>query len=96
MRVVTKSGFECQVNEKVRNDWRFIKAVAKADSGNDLQRMDGLTQMVQLLLGDAEEALCKHVQEPDGTVPFDKVNQELLDIMAAIGDEIKNQSPSPA
>lgn len=96
MKVVTKSGFECEANEKIRNDWRFVKAMSKAESRNELERLDGLMKMVQLLLGDQEEALCNHVKEEDGTVPFDAMNRELIDILQAMGEELKNQSPSPA
>lgn len=90
MKVVTDSGFECEVNEKIRNDWRFVSAMAKADDGNsELEKMDGYFQMAKLILGDKEKELCKHVQEEDGTVPIDAMNREIIDILHKMGEKIK-------
>lgn len=92
MKIITESGFECEVNEKIKNDWRFVNAMAKAsDDNGDIEKLDGYMQMAKLLLGKEEERLCKHVQEEDGTVPLAEMNKEILDIIKKMGEELKKQ-----
>ncbi len=92
MKIITESGFECEVNEKIRKDWRFVSAMAKAsDDNGEIEKLDGYMQMAKLLLGDEEERLCKHVQEEDGTVPISEMNKEILDIIKKMGEELKKQ-----
>ena len=87
----TKTGFNYTVNEDIRTDWRFVKALADADSSDASRQLSGATQMVTLLLGEAGEAeLMKHVANDDGIVPTAKVIEEVKDILNGIGDELKN------
>lgn len=46
MKIKTKSGFECNVNEKKAKDWRFIKLLALCDSGDESDALKGITQAV--------------------------------------------------
>ena len=44
------SGFVCNVNERRAKDWRFIKAMADWDSGDESRALKGVTTAVPLLL----------------------------------------------
>ncbi len=91
MKGKTKSGFKYNVNENIRTDWRFVKALADADSEDASKQLSGATRMVNLLLGDEGEAkLEAHVAQEDGVVPIERVMDEVREIITAIGDQLKN------
>lgn len=83
----TKSGFEFEVDENVVNDMRLVDAVAEvADGSNPL----AISFVVKTILGDAKEALYKHVAEEDGRVPVEKINDEVTEIINLLGSSGKN------
>ena len=87
----TKSGFNYTVNEEIRTDWRFVKALADADSSEASRQLSGAVRMVTLLLGEKGEAeLEKHVAKEDGIDPTQSLIDEVRDILNGIGEEIKN------
>lgn len=91
MKGKTKSGFKYNVNENIRTDWRFVKALADADSEDASKQLSGATRMVNLLLGDEGEAkLEAHVAQEDGVVPIERIMDEVREIITAIGDQLKN------
>jgi hypothetical protein len=97
MDVKTRSGFECKVNERKLKDWRFAKALAKCDSGDESKVLDGLTFVVPFLLGeDGEESLMKHVEDADGIVSTESVISEIRNIIELVGEEIKKSQSSQA
>ena len=97
MDVKTRSGFECKVNEKKLKDWRFAKALAKCDSGDESKVLDGLTFVVPFLLGeDGEESLMKHVEDADGIVSTESVISEIRNIIELVGEEVKKSQSSQA
>ena len=97
MDVKTRSGFECKVNERKLKDWRFTKALAKCDSGDESKVLDGLTFVVPFLLGeDGEESLMKHVEDADGIVSTESVISEIRNIIELVGEEVKKSQSSQA
>lgn len=85
LKGTTKSGFEWECSAKIRNDWRFIKAIAKANSNDGDERLEGTVDAITLLFGkDGEARLCEHLREEDGTVPMDKVTEEFLEIISSL------------
>ena len=48
MKIQTKSGFVCEVDEAKVTDWRFCKALAKCDSGDESAMIQGVTYVVPL------------------------------------------------
>ncbi|MBQ1574430.1 MAG: hypothetical protein IIZ78_25190 [Clostridiales bacterium] len=97
MDVKTRSGFECKVNERKLKDWRFAKALAKCDSGDESKVLDGLTFVVPFLLGeDGEESLMKHVEDADGIVSTESVISEIRNIIELVGEEVKKSQSSQA
>ena len=90
MQVKTKSGFKCDINEHVLEDWRFTKAVAKAHSDNDNDRMMAAVDLVSLVLRDNEEAYYDYVaSKNDGIVSEDIVTKDLTSIIEQI-NALKN------
>lgn len=93
MKVTTTTGFACEANDKIKNDFRFIEALADIESEDAGAMLKGQVAMLRLLLTkDGIRELYAHVQEPDGTVPADRVSAEVLDIIQHLGkeNEIKN------
>lgn len=80
----TKSGFDYEVNEKILGDWRFLHAMADANSGDAERQLEGMVALPVLLLGRSGEArLCKHLEE-DGIVDRLKVAAALGEIIQAV------------
>ena len=95
MKGKTKSGFKFEFDERILNDWRFLKAVAKADdSSNPSGMLAGTVELVSMIFGDNEQALMDHIaSKNDGYVPQDAIKDELLDIVEQ-GRDLKNSSSS--
>lgn len=83
MKVTTKSGFKCDVNERVLDDWRFVKAIAKSTSDDANDKLRGAIDIVSLIMGDNEEAFYKHLasKDPDGIVSETAVTDDLVSII---------------
>lgn len=97
MDVKTKSGFKCKVKENKLKDWRFAKALAKCDSGDESKVLEGLTFVVPFLLGEeGEAALISHVEDVDGIASTEDVIKEVKEIIALVSNEIKKSQSSQA
>lgn len=79
----TKDGLEFQIDERIKNDWRLVKAIGKADSENPVERMNGTIELVTLLVGeDGEKKLAEHIMEKnEGFCPMDEIKRYILEIM---------------
>ncbi len=85
MQVKTKSGFKCDINDKVLDDWRFTRAVAKTHAKDDNERMSAAVDLVSLILRDNEEAYYKYVETKNaGIVSEDTVTKDLISIIEQI------------
>lgn len=83
----TSTGFEFQVNEDVISDWRFITAIADAESGNGHAAIQGTAQLVRLLFDKkTEQKLMEHVKREDGIVPIQAVQAEVTDVFKFISE----------
>ena len=90
MQVKTKSGFKCDINDKVLDDWRFTRAVAKTHADDDVERMNAAVDLVSLILRDNEEAYYKYVEKKNGgIVSEDIVTKDLVSIIEQV-KAIKN------
>lgn len=90
MNVKTKSGFKWKINEKKMKDWRFAKAIAKCDSGDESKIIEGMTFVVPFILGeDGEAALMEHVQKDDEIIDTNDILKEIREIITLAGEEIK-------
>ena len=94
MKIKTKSGFECNINERRLKDWRYIKAAAKINGGNEADILEAVTFAVPFLLGDdGEAALMSHIEE-DGTFDTEKMFAEFLEITQIAGEKVKKSQSS--
>ncbi len=87
MKVTTKSGFKCEINERVLDDWRFVRAIAKSTSDDANDKLRGAIDIVSLIMGDNEEAFYKYLssKDPDGIISESAVTDDLVSII----DQIK-------
>ena len=93
MKITTKSGFNCEVDPEVLNDYEFLELAVTAMNGNKVQQSAATFQMIRGLLGEVQEqALKEHLREENGRVPFDKMGAELLEILAGMRQDetVKN------
>ena len=88
----TSSGFSYEVNEKVRQNWLFVKAVARAENApTDEGKVLALVDVVHLLMGDeGENRLCEHLMDEEGMVPSDRLISEVREILQQLGEQAKN------
>ncbi len=97
MQVHTKSGFVCEVDEDRANDWRFVKALADCDSGDESRVLKGMAFAVPFILGeDGERKLMDHVTNKKGLIGSDKIMKEFREVLTLIGDKQKKSSSSQA
>lgn len=95
MQIITKSGFACEINEKIFADWRFVRLLRRVedDSVPEEEKLFSVVDLSTLILGQKQEdALVEHLlaQSEDGTVSVFAMYAELKSIMNAIGDSKKN------
>lgn len=95
MKVKTKSGYSCNIDESVLEEYTFLEAIAMAsDTENPSNAMIGTTKMVNLLLGNNKKAFMDAIaKENDGKVPAVKVTEEVMSILSQI-NSAKNSSSS--
>ena len=97
MEIHTMSGFVCNVNEKKAKDWRFIKAMADWDSGDESRALKGVTAALPLLLGkEGEQKLLEHVTDEDGIADIELMMSEFKEIVVLMGEETKKSQTSQA
>lgn len=81
----TSTGFVYSINENALNNFELLDLFAGVDENPLL-----LPKAIEMLLGkDGKEALYNHVRLEDGTVPADKISNELMEIING-NQEVKN------
>lgn len=81
----TSTGFEYLINENALNNFELLDLFAEVDENPLL-----LPKVIEMLLGkEGKQALYDHVRLEDGTVPADKISNELFEIING-SKEIKN------
>ena len=93
MKIHTTNGFVCEINENKAKDWRFAKALADCDSGDNSRILKGATFALPFLLEEYEKKLMDHVSE-NGIADSEKMMNEFNEIVALIGQETKKSEPS--
>lgn len=96
----TSNGFEYSVNEKVIEDWRFIKAIARAESKDKAEMLSGTVDLCNMILGeDGETRLVEQIKERNGEdfVSAQDIYNVITEIIKALSTNslTKNSSPSP-
>lgn len=81
----TSTGFVYKINENALNNFELLDLFAEVDENPLL-----LPKVLSKLLGEeTKKALYDHVRLEDGTVPVDKVSNELMEIING-NQEVKN------
>lgn len=82
MQGETKSGFKYDIDDRILNDWRYTMALTKCQHPSDIKKLEGATEMVQLMFGDdGLEKFMDHIKERnDGFVPIEVVIEEVQSI----------------
>lgn len=95
MEIHTMSGFVCKVNEKRAKDWRYVKALAEWDSGDESRALKGVTAAIPLLLGkEGERELMNHVADENGLIDSETMIAEFKEIVLLMGEEVKKSQSS--
>ncbi len=95
MKIKTKSGFACNIDEKKCKDWRFVKLLAMMDSDDESEQLLGTTRAVTFLFGnEGEEALMKHVADKDGNVDGGQLISEFKEVLQLTSAELKKSASS--
>lgn len=86
----TQSGFEFEIDPRVKSDWRVMKALADVQSKDDERIIPGMVNLIKFILGDREDALLNHIASMnDGYAPAKAIFAEIKDMLDAI-PAIKN------
>lgn len=95
MEIHTMSGFVCKINEKRAKDWRYVKALAEWDSGDESRALKGVTAAIPLLLGkEGEQELMNHVADENGLIDSETMIAEFKEIVLLMGEEVKKSQSS--
>ena len=72
----TKSGFSYEITDAALNNFELLDVMAEVDNNPLL-----VPKMLKLLLGEkGKKVLYDHVRNDDGTVPTEKIKEEILEI----------------
>ena len=91
----TSTGFEYKYDARILNDYGLLEAVSNYDSAiSTIEQVGSLKEMLDFMLGADKYQLLEHVaKNNDGFRPVDKIQAELLEMIAA-SNELKNSSSS--
>ena len=84
----TSTGYKYNIDERLKTDWDFLKAVRQLQS--DPSNMDNLENVIVMLLGtDGFERLREHIKaNNDGYCPLTEMNKEIAEMMK-VDEDIK-------
>lgn len=91
MKITTKSGFKCSINENLVKDWRYVTATAKmAKSGDDIEIINALNFCLNFLLGEEQaNKLIEHLSQKGGVADVNSVTEEYKEITGYLGEQLK-------
>lgn len=83
IKVTTSSGFKCEIDPNVSNDWRLLRAIRKCQ--HEETAFEGGIELESILLKDkGSKALEAHLEALDGYVDAEKLFSELLEIIQSL------------
>ena len=94
MKITTKGGFKFELDDRITDDWRVLRAISKADnSSNPEEMIAGTVELVSLIFGKDENRLIEHIKaKNDGFVPMSVLKDELLSTLTRANSLKKSQS----
>ena len=80
-KIITSSGFECEIDEDALDDYELFDALTKVDKGQE----DKVTDAVDRLLGkDIKSRLIDYVRKENGRASIEAVIKEFGEIIAGL------------
>lgn len=90
----TKSGFKFHVDERILDDWRLVEAIKRSESDDASEVIRGMTDLVDLVVGDQGDALKKHIADKnEGYIPKGVILTTITEIINE-SKELKNSQSS--
>lgn len=85
MKITTDTGFTCEIDERVFDDFRTLSAMGEMfdAEAEPTQRMGAASRIISIVLGGEKKRLYKHL-EKDGFVSAEDVYAELNSIMEKV------------
>lgn len=99
MKVKTKSGFECEIDENKLKDWRYVSTAARlAKSPEDeVSLIDGFDYLIRFILGEEQKnKFLEHLAETEGICDSETVINSFKEITSKAGEKLKKSASSPA
>lgn len=84
--IYTSTGFECDIDTEVLNDFEMLDLVTEADNGDIM----ALNKLINKMLGKEKDRLCDHLRNDAGRVPIDAMSREIEEIFGSLNKEAKN------
>lgn len=89
VKIETKTGYKCKVNEKVLEDIRFLEDFSKMEKGE----ITAIFDLMDRILGDEQkEKLYKHCEDKDGLVPAETLGEELADVFEILSEKAETKN----
>ena len=86
----TASGFDFAVSENIGNDFRLVRLMNDLENGDAARKLAALSRFPELVLGtEGAEKLYAHLEQKDGTIPTDRLREELTEILRLVGERNK-------
>lgn len=80
MEIKTKSGFKCEIDENVLDDWELLVAFREIDKGD----VGAIVDVAPRFLGETQyKKLMEHTRKKHGSVKASIMVQEISEIMNA-------------
>lgn len=90
----TKTGFEYSIDERIVKDYRYVRALAKLNKGDNIDKFLAFDQISTLMLGNKVDDLICHVEKlNDGYASIEAIGAEMTEIIEACSP--KNSFSSP-
>lgn len=81
----TKTGFEYGIDERIVKDYRYVRALAKLNKGDNTEKFLAFDQISTLMLGNKVEDLITHIENlNDGYAPIEAIGAEITEIIGAL------------
>ena len=80
-QIKTRSGFECEIDERCLDDMELLDLIADLEGGESLAAYRGILNKI---LPGGQERLYDHVRNDEGRVPIAAVSMEITDIFNAL------------
>lgn len=86
MKVTASSGFKCEINEDILNDWRLTKAIVKSHSNDTEERSKAAVDMVSLIMRENEDTFYNFLADKNNGIVTE---QMVVDDLGSIISQLK-------